>query len=69
MSFHIGSDCGQPLLTCNVLVGICGDHGHCINRTTDDRIAVFCTCDFGYMGEFCDIPVSDCRMDPCYHRR
>jgi len=70
MSFYTGPDCGQPVITCNIETDACGEHGKCINRTTnDDRTAIFCACDHGYIGDFCDISVTDCNMDPCYHRR
>ena len=70
-----GPDCGQPMLVCQFNTEACGEHGTCTTRTVMNadgpRMARFCSCEFGYMGEQCDTPVTACinDKDPCYHRR
>ena len=68
---HVGSDCGQPLLTCNSNPTACGANGECITRTVDGLTNKVCSCNPGYAGERCNYVVENCtnEMEPCFHRR
>ena len=63
----VGSDCGQPLLTCRFNSAACGANGECVEKTVDGLTTEFCSCNPGYIGERCDIVVDDCSSEPCFH--
>ena len=65
----IGSDCSEPLQTCQTNPTECGANGVCSNRTVDST-AIYCSCNLGYTGERCEQAVTACIDDqsPCLHQ-